>query len=907
MPDTFADGFLRLTQHAPLRWQRRLHDDWLLQGRVPDSLDLPTGAGKTSVMALWYLARSAGAALPRRLVYVVDRRAVVDQATAEADGIARRAGNPELRISTLRGKHVDNRDWLADPSAPAIIVGTVDMIGSRLLFSGYGVSRKMRPFHAGLLGADALLVLDEAHLVPPFERLLAAIASRRKEFGPAEGDHGAFIPALRLMSLSATGRRQDGEAFRLDPDDHEDPFISDVLTAEKVLTIERQEGRDLATAMAEKAWALASGATPRRCAVYCDRRKDADAVADRLRKRAGPAQVEKLVGARRVREREAAAKSLVRLGFAKAGEDPEIAAPRTTSAFLVATSAGEVGVDLDAEDMVCDVVAWERMVQRLGRVNRRGGPERAARVVVFDPGPSAAKPKEGAEKKANEISEARREAALSLLRSLPPRQDGFDASPAALRELVDRADADPEIRARVLKAQTPEPLRPGITRALADAWSFTSMREHTGRPEVAPWLRGWVDDPPPVILWRRHLPVPEAPSDGAADPGDRLRRFKGAVESYFEAAPPHLSEQLEAESWQVAEWLVKASKRLSNSGAEQGDGPPTSGEIIAIAFSRDGSYRGAFTAGDIADDGPTALARRLASTLLVVDARIGGISDGSLDAANGGTVLCADAAAPQEWDGAADDAPTVPFRVRRTAPASAQARERGWRERFRFVLRRNQDDEPTEWLSVEKWREDANGDDDAAEGRNQLLAEHIGAVVGEARRIGRGLGIPERYADALALAARLHDEGKRARTWQQAFNAPPDGQLYGKTEGPVNLGLLDGYRHELGSLVLAAGDPGVAALEPNLQDLVLHLIAAHHGWARPIIPTDNCPYAPPSALTGRAQEVALRFARLQRQWGPWGLAWWESLLRAADQAASRENDRAPAPEPLAALAGQGAR
>jgi CRISPR-associated endonuclease/helicase Cas3 len=44
-------------------------------------------------------------------------------------------------------------------------------------------------------------------------------------------------------------------------------------------------------------------------------------------------------------------------------------------------------------------------------------------------------------------------------------------------------------------------------------------------------------------------------------------------------------------------------------------------------------------------------------------------------------------------------------------------------------------------------------------------------------------------------------------------------------------------------------------------------------------------------LQERACDVALRFTRLQKRWGPWGLAWWEALLRAADQQASRVNDQ----------------
>jgi CRISPR-associated endonuclease/helicase Cas3 len=145
----------------------------------------------------------------------------------------------------------------------------------------------------------------------------------------------------------------------------------------------------------------------------------------------------------------------------------------------------------------------------------------------------------------------------------------------------------------------------------------------------------------------------------------------------------------------------------------------------------------------------------------------------------------------------------------------------------------------------------------------------------------------------LAIAARLHDEGKRAKRWQRAFNALtlPNG-VYAKTPGPLNVALLDGYRHEFGSLPVATRDAELLKLRADLQDLALHLIAAHHGFARPITTISGCEDAPPSVLEGRAREVALRFARLQKRWGPWGLAWWESLLRAVDQQASRDNDAA---------------
>ena len=71
-------------RHPPFRWQMRLLRR-LLDADLPRVVDIPTGLGKTSVMALWLIALAEGARLPRRLVYVVDRRAVVDQATRFAE------------------------------------------------------------------------------------------------------------------------------------------------------------------------------------------------------------------------------------------------------------------------------------------------------------------------------------------------------------------------------------------------------------------------------------------------------------------------------------------------------------------------------------------------------------------------------------------------------------------------------------------------------------------------------------------------------------------------------------------------------------------------------------------------------------------------------------------------------
>jgi CRISPR-associated endonuclease/helicase Cas3 len=998
---------------APFPWQldllRRFRD-----GCGVSSLDIPTGLGKTAVMAVWLVARALGAALPRRLVYVVDRRAVVDQATKVAESlrawVARERGVAEalgvddrpLPISTLRGQHVDNRVWLEDPSLPAIVVGTVDMVGSRLLFSGYGVSSKMRPYHAGLLGADTLVVLDEAHLVPAFEDLLRQVERAADSFGPKDSSLRVLVPPFKLLSLSATGRHTDVTTLTLSDDDRSNSIVKKRLTAKKALSIvdlanvaegtipedgknaddtdeatKKNAGPKLADVLARQAWEVTTqGSAQVRCLVFCNARKDAIAVAAGLRSLATSANaakptIELFVGARRVLERTMVATWLVDHGFVE--QDDGTRAEPQGPTFLVATSAGEVGVDMDADHMVCDLVAWERMVQRLGRVNRRGdGDAKVVVVVDREPAPSdgttkalekrdasnAAKgqladltkkrnapqgpntsvpkgQKKSADAKATE--EKRKQAEKELTRAISACQKRVKAfkdadakvvarheaaaaqhralrallaavgekgslSPDALLRLRDRQELADALRA----ATTVEPLRPGLTRALVDAWSMTSLDEHPGRPEIGPWLRGFRPNEPPqtTVVWRRHLPVR---ADGSADPK--------AVKRFFEAAPPHTSEQLETETHLVLEWLIKRAAAITKATGEEA--LLNAEKVVAIALGGRGEPKGWPTLSQIASAGSKGksenkeakkareqdvkeLEKLLDGATLVIDARLGGLADGLLSDNTNTTAEAADDGSTT-WLARPDAAnvPVTGFRIR--ALVAGEADESAWRTtpgagwvRRHLFVKNVLDGEPSAALVIDGWAGDAANEDERAEAdRPQQLDEHQCWAEDCARQIAQRLGIEkDPRTELLALAARLHDEGKRAARWQRAFKAPIDGRPYAKTRGPIDFDLLDGYRHELGSLPYAEAHEGFKMLSSDDQDFILHLIAAHHGFARPVIGTSGCEDSPPSIVDERARAVALRFARLSRRWGPWGLAWWEVLLRSADQTASRRNQQA---------------
>jgi CRISPR-associated endonuclease/helicase Cas3 len=398
----FDRGFETLSGNLPLAWQRRLFLEHLVHGDVPSVLDIPTGLGKTSILIIWLLAlacqtASGGTRSPRRLVYVVNRRTVVDQATDIAEMLRAKlrdvsandtttcirnallslcvegdGGASPLAISTLRGELADNREWQGDPSRPAIIVGTVDMIGSRLLFSGYGVSSRMRPFHAGLLGQDLLLVHDEAHLMPAFGKLVHQISEwQRNRRQPR---------ALQIIELSATQRpKADGRvAFTLSADEKCEPEVKRRLGASKILSFEDTPDDLPAAFEGMIKCALVYADIQRRVVIYVRSPRHAKDIAESLAKRVGRKRVGILTGTIRGFERDVLVDDVLFRGFRT---DPD-RSPPPDAHYLVATSAGEVGIDLDADHMVCDLIAGRPSVSQrpamadrtLRRTNRSASP-----------------------------------------------------------------------------------------------------------------------------------------------------------------------------------------------------------------------------------------------------------------------------------------------------------------------------------------------------------------------------------------------------------------------------------------------------------------------------------------------------------------------------------------------------
>src|ERR1035441_3381186 len=201
---SFDRFFSGATGHEPFDYQRRLAGGDSGAACRSHIIDIPTGLGKTAAVVLawlWNRIELKRADWPRRLAYCLPMRTLVEQTAKNGAEWLKRHGLLEavgLHI-LMGGEEAD--DWEIDPERTAILIGTQDMLLSRALNRGYGMSRYRWPMPFGLLNNDCLWVLDETQLMGPG----LATACQLEAFRRQERPEREPVSAARLNSYPEGG------------------------------------------------------------------------------------------------------------------------------------------------------------------------------------------------------------------------------------------------------------------------------------------------------------------------------------------------------------------------------------------------------------------------------------------------------------------------------------------------------------------------------------------------------------------------------------------------------------------------------------------------------------------------------------------------------------------------------
>lgn len=349
----FATWYKARRGWLPFPWMVRLAHQVRDEG-WPSQITLPTGAGKSEVALIWAWVRSVDATQPRRFWIVSDRRVIVDQTYT----VARNLDKDGVLVSRLRGGIGLDMDDALDLERCQVISSTVDQLGSRILFRGYGASPRAWPIHAALAGTDSLIVLDEAHLSPNAEDV----------FRRCQG----LGASIQVVSMTATPRG-DEDPFTLNQEDWNHPILGQRLLARR--HVEPRDKGDLAICVQEFV-----GSGHLLIAAVANTVASARATFTTLRQTFSNDDVDLclLTGRQRPLDRDWIMGDLepkLRSG-SKRPDRPLV---------VVTTQCIEAGADFDFDAMVTEACPIDALLQRLGRLDRLGKMGDSRCVVLKPP------------------------------------------------------------------------------------------------------------------------------------------------------------------------------------------------------------------------------------------------------------------------------------------------------------------------------------------------------------------------------------------------------------------------------------------------------------------------------------------------------------------------------------------
>lgn len=904
-------------EHYPFSWQEEVLDHICEHGVWPERINAPTGSGKSSVVDIHLFANAlaaVGAAprVPRRLCVTVGRRALVDSQADRArenlrrmnEVLADESGEPDIlrrvaealqsfqtrnddqRIAPFEVGHIrgelSNRNLpVTDISACAIIAATPDMYGSRALFRGYGSTKAARPRETALLAMDTVMVLDEAHM----NRQLLHTTQRIAELQKREADLG--IPTLQVVETTATPSTEDSESTTMGVDiealdSPNDEELRKRVHSHKELVlrpIDKWDGKPGNAATVNAAVdAIKDFLAHREAGEGSDEAHTVGCIVNHVRtgisikekltkdKVLGKDEVELLVGRMRPYDLKKLQKKHSKLFTTEGDESVKV---------VVATQTLEVGIDVDFADLVTELAPASSLAQRFGRVNRLGR-RKNSKVVVIGPTNGDSVKKDAPPYKAVDLSNA-----YGWLEALNDAENP-SVNPAAMVKNPP-VQSSPE---RLLY-QRPE---------WSDLLEFSRTDENPyDEPDLDLWLHDSLEAETAMggVIVRDNLPS----NTSAAMEILKTGYFAPRDEETFPANLKILKEILDHQD----EHGVKPRKFLYRQGE--------------ISLWQD------------ADQGEENNQTLAPGDVLILDT-------GSIPFTNQNIAVT-----QRELPSKKDELEAVPFPKGIKLYVYEKRADR--EEHFRKYLGLSPE-EAAELLDsqasdgqkmiaseltteaeggqeVISWYADVTDDEESVEGSDiaqelaptdpVLLDDHQNDVAERTRQLAENLGLAPEFSEALELAAKYHDEGKRDLRFQQMLGADPEAGALAKSgrrsvaeayRARSRSALPKGWRHEQLSALMVAASPEKVG---EHRDLVLRIIGCSHGHGRFSFAHDagfllKEGYLPEGTDYEVLKEQAARLFNVgywdnlmeqtSRTYGPYATAYLEAVERAADAQISRE-------------------